>query len=138
MDLQKLINERVHHYYWDEDFNCATTTLKILSEIFRIELSPQTIDAAIGMHGAGAYGAQCGLVEGALMFLGIYGRVKGAADDVIISHCYHLAQEFENHFSSLICRILRPQGFRPENPPHLCEEITKKAILFTVDYLTNL
>ena len=38
----------------------------------------------------------------------------------------------------LNCAILRPQGFKPDNPPHLCEEITKKAIMFTLNYLNSL
>jgi hypothetical protein len=65
-----LVRERVHTYYWRNDINCAITTLKILSERFGIELSAQVIDSALGMHGAGEYGAQCGLVEGVLMFKG--------------------------------------------------------------------
>lgn len=31
---------------------------------FGIEYGPHVLDAAIGLHGAGGFGAQCGLVEG--------------------------------------------------------------------------
>ena len=34
------------------------------------------LDAALGMHGAGKYGAQCGLAEGTLIFLGTFGRAN--------------------------------------------------------------
>ena len=68
------VRNAVHNYYWIDDINCATATLKILSKAFSINISPQVIDSAIGMHGAGKYGAQCGLVEGSLMFIGIYGK----------------------------------------------------------------
>jgi len=37
----------------------------------RVHQCPQLLDAAVGMHGAGKYGAQCGLVEGSLMFIGL-------------------------------------------------------------------
>ncbi len=74
-DRAKTIRQRVSKSYWEQDRNCATTALSVLSEIFGIELHSQTIDSALAMHGAGKYGAQCGLVEGALMFMGIWGRV---------------------------------------------------------------
>ena len=56
MDSKYSIKAKVKTYYWDDDFNCATTNIKILSEIFSISLARQVVDAAIGMHGAGKYG----------------------------------------------------------------------------------
>ncbi len=137
-DHCNLINERVHRHYWDEDQNCATTVLLILAEIFEIKLASQTLHSAIGMHGAGGFRAQCGLVEGTLMFLGIAGKERGLDDADIIKHCYTFATEFQKSFGSLICSDLRPQGFKPDNPPHLCEELTKKAIEFVVGYISKI
>jgi hypothetical protein len=62
-----IVRERVAQFYWQHDRNCATTTLSILAELFAIELNKQTIDATVAMHGAGNYGAQCGLVEGSIV-----------------------------------------------------------------------
>jgi hypothetical protein len=62
MNDPEFVKNRVSRYYWEEDINCATTTLKILSEAFRVDLNEQVLAAATGMHGAGAYGVQCGLV----------------------------------------------------------------------------
>jgi len=138
MDTSRLVQERVHKYYWEHDYNCATTALMILSEKFGIRIEPQAYDAALGMHGAGEYGAQCGLVEGGLMFLGIAGRKTGIADDEIINACRDFAAEFEDRFGSLLCRILRPEGFRPENPPHICEALTCRAILFIMNFVSDL
>jgi len=87
MAYEKFIKDRVHEYYWTDDINCATTTLKILSEAFAIKLKDQIIDAAIGMHGAGEFGAQCGLVEGTLMFMGIAGRARCIQDENIVKSC---------------------------------------------------
>jgi C_GCAxxG_C_C family probable redox protein len=136
--IQELIDERVHEYYWKYDHNCATTTLMILSEICGIELHKQTLDAAVGMHGAGTFGAQCGLVEGALMFIGIYGRHKGKDDKETIRHCYQFADGFSKRFGSLICRELRPEGFKPENPPHICEGLSKRTVRYALDYVQNM
>ena len=119
MDSQQ-ITLRVRESYWQHDFNCATTTLRILAECSGIEFSPQVFDAAVGMHGAGGYRAQCSLVEGTLMFLGILGRAKGLADQEIIQLCCRYAENFEEQFSSVLCRELRPEGFGSDQPPHLC------------------
>lgn len=133
--MKELIASKVHGYYWDEDYNCAVTTLKVLGEFFSIEIHPQVFDAAAGMHGAGGFGAQCGLVEGALLFIGILGNHKGLDPEKIVSLCHGFACAFQQQFGSLQCKELRPQGFRPENPPHLCEEKTTTAINFSIGFI---
>jgi hypothetical protein len=137
LDTKDFIQTKVKKYYWQDDINCATTNLRILSEIFSIELSEQVIDAALGMHGAGKYGAQCGLVEGTLMFLGIIGRSKGIPDDNITDSCNEFAKQFEHRFQTLLCKVLRPKGFHQDDPPHLCEELTCEAVAFNVGFLSN-
>jgi len=132
------IKDKVHSYYWIDDINCATTLLKTVSEILKIQLSPQVIDSAIGMHGAGKFGAQCGLVEGSLMLIGIAGRSKKYPDDRIVKNCYRFAEEFQKNFGSLNCNTLRPEGFKPENPPHLCEKLTVEAIEFTENFIKRM
>ena len=138
MNTQSLIERRVHEFYWIDGLNCATTTLLILAEVFDVALHPQTLDAAAGMHGAGRYGAQCGLVEGILMYLGIICRAHGLPEVELEEVCQDLALQFEARFGSLLCRELRPQGFGPENPPHLCEQLTCDAIAFDVAFVSRL
>jgi len=138
MQKEEFIRTNVKKYYWQEDINCATTTLKVLSEYYEIKLDNQIIDCAVGMHGAGEYGAQCGLVEGVLMFLGIYGRQRGLSKDNIILYCNEYAKQFEENFTSLQCSELRPEGFNASNPPHLCESLTCNAIKFSIDYISKL
>lgn len=138
MNTDKFIQKRVKIYYWNDDINCATATLKILSEKFNIPISDQIVDAALGMHGAGGYGAQCGLVEGTLMFIGIFGRNLNIPDDEIVTFCCEFAGQFENRFKSLLCNILRPKNLAPEIPPHLCEEFTCEAIDFSIDFIGRL
>jgi hypothetical protein len=131
-----LVAKRVHEYYWEYNWNCATTVLRILAEIEGIELAEQVLAAAVGMHGAGRYGAQCGLVEGGLMYLGIryYEQIGAEATGKL---CNKLAGQYEKRFGSLLCRELRPQGFHPDNPPHLCEQLTVDSILFYLDFLSK-
>lgn len=137
METREFVEKRVKEYYWGDDINCATTSIKILAERFGIELSDQLIDSAIGMHGAGKYGAQCGLVEGALMFLGVVGRSLNIRDDDIIISCNEFAGRFENKFKTLLCSTLRPEGFHSDNPSHLCEELTCDAICFDIEFVED-
>jgi hypothetical protein len=136
-DLVEFIQQRVHQFYWEDDANCATAVLKILSEIFTVPLHQQLLDAAIGMHGAGGYRAQCGLVEGTLLFIGICGRRLEFSDAESIEHCRLFAEKFEHRFSTLLCRELRPEAFSEKNPPHLCEPLTIQALLFSIEFVTE-
>lgn len=138
MDAPSFVRQRVRAYYWDQNLNCATATLKILSERFGVDLRDQVIDAALGMHGAGGYRAQCGLVEGALMFVGIIGRARGLSDAGTVAACREYARQFEARFGSLSCSVLRPRGFRPDDPPHLCEPLTCEAIVSDVEFIDGL
>ena len=136
-EITHLVKKRVTKYYWQLDKNCAVTTLYILAEVFEIKINGQTADAAIGMHGVGRYGAQCGLVEGTLMFLGIFGKQNNLPDKVVVDACRNFAKQFESEFGSLKCGVLRPQGFRSDNPPHLCEQITCRAIEFAINHISS-
>jgi len=129
------IKERVHELYWKQDINCARTMLICLCELFDIDIEKQTLNSAIGLHGAGGFRAQCGLVEGALMFIGIYFSDKGKTEADIALICYQYADEFTKRFGSLKCYDLRPDGFSENDPPHACEEITGVAIEFTKEFI---
>ena len=138
MDRQELVQTRVHTYYRRDEFNCATTTLKILAERFDLDLHDQVIHASLGMARAGGHRAQCGLVEGGLMFLGVLGSSRGLSSDQIAQICYDYGGAFETRFGSLSCRVLRPEGFHPDQPPHLCEPLTRDAILFDIEFIQAL
>ncbi len=137
MELNAWIAERVHIYYWRDDINCATTMLKILTELARLTLHPDVIRAASGLHGAGGFGAQCVLVEGGLMFIGLAGTAQGWPAEEIARICRDFAAGFTANFGSLICRELRPEGFSPDNPPHLCEKRSADAVLFAARYMDD-
>lgn len=129
------IEKRVHELYWKDDINCARTMLTCLGELFKVSLDRQTMAAGIGLHGAGGFRAQCGLVEGGLMFIGIYYSSLGKSEEEIVSACYNYADAFKKKFNSLSCYDLRPTGFTPNDPPHMCESLTARAVEFAYEYL---
>ena len=113
------------------------TAVTVLSEVFNLTLHPQVLDAATGMNGAGKFGAQCGLVEGCLILLGIKGRRENMTKDEIMGACYDFASEFQERFGSLLCRVLRPEGFHSSNPPYLCENLARKALTFNAEFISS-
>lgn len=136
--MKEYIMKRVHELYWEDDINCARTAIICLSELFETAVGPQIIQAAVGLHGAGGYRAQCGLVEGALMFMGIYLHELGRTEDETVSACYDFAAAFDKAFGSLRCLELRPAGFSENDPPHMCENLTCNAIEFVYQYIFNI
>ena len=121
--MKRYIADTVHHEYYDLDTNCAGVTLKCLSHLFDYEVMDQAFNASLGMHGAGGYRAQCGLVEGGLMFLSMYLTAQGWDRAAVIQACRQYGEAFDGNFGALTCRELRPQGF--------AEGLTNRAILFT-------
>jgi len=93
------------------------------------------MNAVIGMHGAGGFRAQCGLVEGALMFVEIFLADKGKKENEISEVCFQFAKKFTEKYVSLQCFDLRPNGFTNNDPPHACEKLTIDVIIYTYHYL---
>lgn len=131
------IKELVHRYYWVEDLNYARTSILSLAVIFDFPVNEQVFQAAAGLHGAGGYRAQCGLVEGPLLFMGLYGHQSGRNESEVAKACFDFAERFESRFGSLVCRDLRPNGFSPNDPPHACEALSVAAIEFSSRFIAG-
>ena len=129
------IENYVKTLYWDQNLNCARTMLVCLGKLYNTPVDTQTMNAAIGLHGAGGFRAQCGLVEGALMFIGFYFTGRGKSEEEIVSLCYQFAEEFTKNYGSLLCYDLRPGGFQKNDPPHLCENLTVSAVSFAHKFI---
>ena len=93
--MKEYIRNRVHELYWKNDINCARTALICLGELLGTAIEPQTLLSAAGLHGAGGYRAQCGIVEGSLMFMGIYLHMLGRTDHEIVAACHDFAAAFD-------------------------------------------
>ncbi len=114
-------------------------SLRLLEEVYSLKIHSQVFDSALGMNGAGRYGAQCGLVEGFLMFIGVWIRSNGISDEKGKNICCDFAASFENKFHSLLCSELRPIALlEARNPDHACEELKIKAMLSGLEYMDSL
>lgn len=129
MDVSRpWIEQRVDFYHTQQGNNCAVLSLKIFSELFEFSMHDQVVQAASAMNGSGRFGAQCGLVEGMIMFLGVYGTHRGVPYLDILGLANRYAASFTARFGSLVCRDLRPQGFGPEVPKTQCHTLIVDAV----------
>lgn len=134
---QEKIEAVVTRCYHTLDINCAKTTLTALSELLDFPLDAQVIQAATAMNGAGRFRGQCGLVEGMLMFLGVFLAARGQCDETAVRTARNFAKKFNKEFGSISCRELRPGGFKPDDPEHMCAPLTLKAVRFCYDFIQN-
>ena len=130
-------SQRVHELYHGRNWNCAGTMLACLGEAFDTPVSSQPLHTVLRMHGAGGFPGPCGLVEGALIFIGIAGTARGLSDNEVESMSFRFAEAFRTRFGSLLCQELRPGGLSRPGPPHVCESLTVEAVDFTVNFMQN-
>jgi C_GCAxxG_C_C family probable redox protein len=135
--VENIIAERVHHFYWDNDWPCVPTVLTTYKELFDVNISEDVIAASRGLGGGGEYGAQCGLLEANLIFIALFGKENNYTQQQINELCSQFCGRFEKKFESLLCRDIRPEGFVPENPPHLCEPRTVESMLLALEFFSK-
>ena len=129
MIIENKIKELVKEAYWVRDENCCIALIKTISDIFSLDISGELISAAAALPGAGRFGAQCGLITGGIMIIGIIGKSQQKSNDEIRNISYNYSKMFFEKYYSLMCKELRPQGFASDNPPHLCEKLTVEAAI---------
>lgn len=138
--MRETVEKRLHELYWIHNYNCSMAMVTCLSEFFKEEINQQTVNASRGLNGAGRFRGQCGLVEGALMFIGIYMAKDNntrEGTDIVVNMCHKFASQFTETFGSISCFDLRPNGFREDDPSHFCEKISAKAILFAFNFINK-
>lgn len=118
MGTQERILEMVHHCYWDNNANCAQTTLHCLEQ-----LTSTCTPIAVSGHcrlprGSGPWRAM--RLEGATLFLGLYCAAMGKSAEETEEICARYALVFNRNFGSMACSDLRPGGFRADDPLPIC------------------
>lgn len=135
MDILNFVDKEVHENYWEKDLNCCTNILMLLSEIKGIKLDKQVLYSVSGMHGLNPSAAPCGLLSGALMFLGIYGREKNIPNSQLTRHYYEYSKYFQRKFGDTSCKNLNKRKDALGLLPFSCEDLTKTVVIFTSDFI---
>ena len=88
--IENLVRQRIDTLFSTGENNCAMTVLRVYGEVFETPVDAQVIDAAWCMPGAGGVKHLCGLVGGAVMFVGVWGRAARTASQSAQPHYAHL------------------------------------------------
>ncbi len=114
------------------------TMLYCMSELFKLPLDQQVLDALNGIMEHRDYRMQCGLYKGALMFLGIYGAAKGWDRPKLNEVTKDFAAKFEEAYGSQKCYDIRGGKFQPTEPHDKCAPTTEKGVLLAADFIKGL
>ena len=135
MNLHNFIDKEVHENYWERDYNCATNILMLLSEIEGIKLDKQVLYSVSGLHGVDPMIAQCGLLSGGLMFLGIYSCEKNIPNSQLSKYYYDYSKYFQRKFGDTGCQNLNGNSKSLGLKPYACEDLTKDVVEFTINFI---
>ncbi len=127
--METLIEQRVAAYFVSGENNCAMTVLRVLTEVFETPVAQPVIDAAQCMPGAGGVDHLCGLVSGALMFVGVWGGQHGLHRSVLRPVTSGFSQAVRERFGSLMCSDLRLADG--------CGPLAVAFLTFTIPYLRS-
>lgn len=126
---ETLVQQRVATYFVTGENNCAMTVLRVLGEVFEMPVTQPVIDAAQCMPGAGGVDHLCGLVAGALMFVGVWGGQQGLHRAVLRPVTSGFSQAVAERFGSLMCSDLRPADG--------CGPLAVAFLTFAIPYLES-
>jgi len=135
MDIANFVDKQVHENFWEKDLNCSTNILMLLAEIKSIKLDKQVIHSVAGMDGLNPLKVPCGLLSGALMFLGIFGREKNIPNSQLSRHYYEYSKYFQRKFGDTSCKNLNSKKESLGLLPFSCENLTKDVVIFTIDFI---
>jgi hypothetical protein len=113
---------------YEEGRSCAQTMLICLGNLNGVIIKPQLLSAASGLKGS-----RCGLVDAALLFIGLYFSGRGLNNDEISALCSEYSRLFNKQYGSDSCQTLSPAG----GSTHSCESLTVDAVLFAYQFIKD-
>lgn len=107
------MKEAIHHYYIEQDLNCAESILHVLNDRYSLELSEADFRLVSGFGGGCGCGKLCGALAGCVSALGCR-MVTDRAHNTpgFREACGALCADFETALGSTECSSLRPKYFQ--------------------------
>ncbi|MBN2392454.1 MAG: C-GCAxxG-C-C family protein [Anaerolineae bacterium] len=128
-NMEAFVQQSVSTYFVTGENNCAMTVLRVLAEVFETSVAQPVIDAAQCMPGAGGIDHLCGLISGALMFVGVWGGQQGLHRQTLRPLTSSFSQAVTERFGSLMCSDLRPADG--------CGPLAVAFLTFAIPYLES-
>ena len=102
-------------YYLNQNYNCAETIIRAGNDYYNLGLHDKDM-IMMGVFGAGIQsGNTCGAFISAASILSLkYVEAKAHESDDIRPVTQKLLRKFNEKYSSILCRDIKPQSFKPE------------------------
>ena len=102
-------------YYLNQNYNCAETIIRAGNDYYNLGLHDKDM-IMMGVFGAGIQsGKTCGAFIAAASILSLkYVEAKAHESDDIRPVTQKLLRKFNEKYSSILCRDIKPQSFKPE------------------------
>lgn len=110
-----MLKDLIHSYYFDQNYNCAETIIRAANEYYDLKLHDRDM-IMLGAYGAGIQcGSTCGAVLSAASVLSMkYVEAKAHESEDIRPVVQKMVRKFNEKYSSLLCKDIKPQSFKPE------------------------
>lgn len=120
------MNPSVQHYFLEKDNNCAEAMLRILKDIYDLDISEDSVKLVSAFGGGCGCGMLCGALAGSLAALGVIkveerAHVTPGFKETCAAFCARFAAEL----GDTNCAELRPRYFQ-ENVR--CSEVLEKTL----------
>lgn len=102
-------------YYLNQNYNCAETIIRAGNDYYNLGLHDKDM-IMMGVFGAGIQsGNTCGAFIAAAGILSLkYVEAKAHESDDIRPVTQKLLRKFNERYSSILCKDIKPQSFNPE------------------------
>lgn len=110
-----MLKDLLGKYYFEGNYNCAETILRAGNDYYNLGLHDRDM-IMVAAYGAGIQtGSTCGAVlAGASLLSMKYVDAKAHESEDIRPVVNKLIKGFNNEYSSLLCKDIKPQSFKPE------------------------
>jgi len=110
-----MLKDLLGKYYFDGNYNCAETILRAGNEYYNLGLHDRDM-IMVAAYGAGIQtGSTCGAVLAGASILSMkYVEAKAHESEDIRPVVNKLIRAFNAEYSSILCKDIKPQSFKPE------------------------
>ena len=129
--------ELVHHYYFDENYNCAETIIHAANDYYHLNVTEEDMKLFGGFGGGMFSGAVCGALVGSVAVISkmIVERSAKQEKEYVRPKIQLMVRTFKNHLDGLSCVELKPKYHTKEEGCYKTILLGAQALEMTVNKL---
>ncbi|MBO4919051.1 MAG: C-GCAxxG-C-C family protein [Erysipelotrichaceae bacterium] len=131
------LEELVHHYYFDENYNCAETIIHAANDYYHLDVKQEDMKLFGGFGGGMFSGLVCGalVADVAVISRMIVQRSAKEEKGSVRPKIQETVRTFRNHLEGLSCAELKPKYHTKEEGCYRTILLGAQALEMTVNKL---